>query len=85
MLNSAGVSNAATNKGHTAGCGDSVTTGNTFTITSLTANGTGTAGLTCGTGCGWTFAIQVAPDRSTFNLVDLTDPNNFLEGVAVHQ
>jgi hypothetical protein len=84
-LNSAGGSNAATNKGHTVGCGDSVTTGNTFTITSLTANGSGTASLTCGSGCGWTFAIQVAPDRSTFNLVDLTDPNNFLEGVAVHQ
>jgi hypothetical protein len=84
-LNASGVSTAATNHGHTAGCGDSTTTGNTFTITSLAANGSGTAGLTCGTGCGWTFNIQVAPDRSTFTLVDLTDPLNYLQGTAVHQ
>jgi hypothetical protein len=83
-LNAAGVSTAATNKLHNS-CGDSTTTGNTFTITSLNTNGSGTAGLTCGTGCGWTFNIQVSPDRSTFTLVDLTDPLNFLEGTAVHQ
>jgi hypothetical protein len=41
-LNAAGVSNAATNHGHTARCGDSTTTGNTFTITSLNTNGSGT-------------------------------------------
>lgn len=75
----------ATNKAHTVGCGDSTSTGNTFTITSLSSNGSGTAGLTCGVGCGFTFDIQVSPDRATFNLVDLTDPGNFLEGVAIHQ
>jgi len=83
-LNAAGVSTAATNKLHNS-CGDTTTTGNTFTITSLNTNGSGTAGLTCGVGCGWTFNIQVSPDRSTFTLVDLTDPLNFLEGTAVHQ
>jgi hypothetical protein len=83
-LNAVGVSTAATNKVHNS-CGDSTTTGNTFTITSLNTNGSGTAGLTCGTGCGWTFNIQVAPDRSTFTLVDLTDPLNFVQGTAVHQ
>jgi hypothetical protein len=83
-LNAVGVSTAATNKVHNS-CGDSTTTGNTFTITSLNTNGSGTAGLTCGTGCGWTFNIQVAPDRSTFTLVDLTDPLNYLQGTAVHQ
>jgi hypothetical protein len=51
----------------------------------LDSNGSGTAGLTCGAGCGFTFQIQVAPDRTVFNLVDVTDPNNFLEGVAIHQ
>jgi hypothetical protein len=71
-------------QGHSAGCGDSSNT-QTFSIISLSSNGSGTAGLTCGAGCGWTFAIQVAPDRSVFNLVDVTDPGNFLEGVAVHQ
>src|SRR6266700_5749339 len=66
-------------------CGDSSLTGQTFTINTLAPNGSGTAGLTCGIGCGWTFKIQVAPDRSTFNLVDVssTNPGNFLEGVAV--
>jgi hypothetical protein len=65
-------------------CGD-VTGPQTLNIISLNSNGSGTAGLTCGTGCGWTFAIQVAPDRSSFNMVDVTDPGNFLEGTAIHQ
>ena len=84
-LNSSGVSNNATSKAHNVGCGDSTSTGNTFTITSLAANGSGIAGLSCGVGCGFTFAIQVSPDRSSFNAVDVTDPGNFLGGVAIHQ
>lgn len=70
-----------------AQCGDSVTTGQTFTVITLGANGAGTAGLTCGSGCGWTFNIQVAPDRSTFSLVDVStaNPLNYLAGMAVHQ
>ena len=84
-LNSSGTGTATiTTHGQ---CGDSVTTGQTFTVNSLGANGHGSAGLTCGIGCGWTFDIQVAPDRSTFSLVDVTSANvnNFLSGVAVHQ
>jgi len=84
-LNASGSSSNAVMVGHTAGCGDSTLTGQSFTITSLNSNGSGTAGLSCGAGCGFTFAIQVAPDRSTFNLVDITDPGNFLGGMAVHQ
>src|SRR5262249_943883 len=38
--------------GSSAGCGSSTTT-ETFTIISLKPNGSGTAGLTCGAGCGW--------------------------------
>jgi hypothetical protein len=82
-LNASG-SGTATLKTHGA-CGDSSLTGQAFTIMSLNANGSGTAGLACGTGCGWLFSIQVSPDRSTFNLVDVTDPGNFLEGSAIHQ
>jgi hypothetical protein len=82
---SASGTGTATNSGHTVGCGDTTTTGNTFTISTLSSNGSGTAGLTCGTGCGFSFTIQVAADRSTFTLVDITDPNNFLQGTAVHQ
>ena len=84
-LNSAG---SGTGSLHTHGqCGDSVVTGQTFTITSLGSNGSGTANLSCGVGCGWDFTIQVAPDRSTFNLVDVSsaNPGNFVAGVAVHQ
>jgi len=83
-LNSSGVANNATETGHSVGCGDTTTNGNTFAILSLNANGSGTAGLSCGTGCGFTFNIQVSPDRSTFNLVDVTNSGNFLAGVAVN-
>jgi len=83
-LNSSGVANNAAETSHSVGCGDGLSTGNTFTILSLNANGSGTAGLSCGTGCGFTFNIQVAPDRSTFNLVDMTNAGNFLAGVAVN-
>ena len=68
-------------------CGNGVTASQTFTIISLNSNGSGTAGLTCGTGCGWTFTLQVSPDRSIMNLADVAtaNPNNFLVGSAVHQ
>ena len=67
--------------------GNSTTTED-FKIITLSPNGSGTAGLTCNNkqNCGWTFAIQVAPDRSVFNLVDISDvENNRLQGTAVHQ
>ncbi len=83
-LDTNGSSTSASAVSHTAGCGDS-SGPTTFAITSLNPNGSGTAGLTCGPGCGFTFSIQVAPSRSMFNLVDVTDPGNFHEGVAIHQ
>jgi hypothetical protein len=66
-------------------CGDSMLAGQTFTVNTLTAKGTGKATLTCGGGCLWHFNIQVAPDRTKFNLVDVTatDTDAFLAGVAV--
>jgi hypothetical protein len=68
-------------------CGNSVATGQTFTIQSLNSNGSGTVNLSCGSGCGWDLTIQVSPDRSTMNLVDVAtvNPGNFIAGVAVHQ
>ncbi len=81
-LNSSGTG-TGTLTGH-SGCGDS-SGPQTFTIISLNSNGSGTAGLTCGSGCGWTFDIQVSPDRQVFNLVDLTDPSQYLAGTAVKQ
>jgi hypothetical protein len=67
-----------------SGCGPSNNT-QTFTINSLNANGSGTAGLSCGVDCGWNFTIQVSPNRQVINLVDVTDPNNYLAGTAVKQ
>ena len=84
VLNSAGTG-PATLKGH-SGCGNTTTTGQTFTIVTLNSNGSGTAGVSCGAACGFTFAIQVSPDRTVFNMADITDPiPNALAGVAVHQ
>jgi hypothetical protein len=91
-LNGSGTATNATITSHdinpTATCPDgAVSTGNTFSIITLSSNGSGTAGLTCGAGCGWTFDIQVAPDRSIFNVVDVAtfNPNNLLVGTAIHQ
>jgi hypothetical protein len=83
-LNSTG-SGPATIQSHTSGCGNPISTGQVFTITSLNSNGSGTANLSCGTACGFNFDVQVSPDRATFSLVDITDPGNYLEGVAIHQ
>ncbi|MBV9265258.1 MAG: PASTA domain-containing protein [Acidobacteriaceae bacterium] len=56
----------------------------TFTITSLNAIGAGKAALSCGSGCGWNFDIQVKGDRQMFNLVDVTNGSgNVLAGTAV--
>jgi hypothetical protein len=86
-LNSSGSSSNVAGTSHTAGCGDGSSTGQSFTIQSLNSNGSGTANLTCGTGCGWNLTIQVSPDRSTFNVIDVSpaNPGNYIEGVAVHQ
>ena len=85
-LNNSGAATNATEANHNAGCGNTKTTGNTFTIQSLNSDGSG-VGLSCGTGCGFTFTIQVSPDRATFNVVDISnlDPGNYLVGEAGHQ
>jgi len=85
-LNAAGTATNATLVSHSS-CGTSTTTGQTFTISTLAANGSGSANLSCGTGCGWNLHIQVSADRSIFNMVDVdvVNPGNYLEGVAIHQ
>ena len=58
----------------------------TLTIESLDpVSNSGIGNLTCGTGCGWTFNIQVHPDGWIMNLVDVTNPRNFIEGTAIRQ
>jgi hypothetical protein len=84
-LNASGMG-TATITGHSTGCGNSTTSGLPIVIQTLNSNGSGFAALGCGAGCGWGFKIQVSPDRSTFNMVDVTDPiPNFWAGTAVHQ
>jgi hypothetical protein len=85
-LNASGVGTARV-QSHTSGCGDLVTTGLPITILSLNADGSGTAGLSCGTGCGWALTIQVAPDKNEFSVVDVdpTNPGNYLEGIAIRR
>jgi hypothetical protein len=84
-LSVSGSATNATETNHNAGCGNNKTTGYTFTVTSLGADGSGTANLTCGTDCGFNYAIQVSPDRSMITLVDVSDPNNYQIATAVHQ
>ena len=86
-LNSSGTSSNVAGTSHTSGCGDQTSSGQSVTIQSLNTHGTGTANLTCGAGCGWNLNFQVAPDRSTFNVIDVSsaNPGNYIEGVAIHQ
>jgi hypothetical protein len=74
-----------TNSGrNSTGCNPGTST-QSFTILSLNPNGSGKAGLTCGKSCGWTFDIQVIRGAAAFNLVDVTDGNNYVEGTAIRQ
>ena len=68
-------------------CGDTTKSGVDFNIKTLNANGSGTAGLSCGAGCGWGLTIQVAKSGQVFNLVDVEpeNPNNYIAGTAIHQ
>ena len=86
-LNSAGVASNIFATSHTAGCGDLTTTNATFQVNTLNSNGSGTANLGCGVACGWNLNIQVAPDRGSFSLIDVSsaNPGNFIEGTAIHQ
>jgi hypothetical protein len=92
-LNTSGMATDATITTHlsgpnTGGCIDgTVTTGQTFTINSLNSNGSGTAGLSCGTGCGWVFQIQVASNHEVANLtdVDTANPYNTPTGTMIRQ
>jgi hypothetical protein len=65
------------------GCGDSTLPGQTLTVDTLSKTGTGTASMSCGAGCEWNFQIQVTPDRTKFNLVDVTPGNDYVEGLAI--
>jgi hypothetical protein len=84
-LDSNGVGTATANY-HTPACGNNEETG-TMEITSLNDrgfNGYGTAQLIFGSTV-FNFDIQVAPNGQVFNMVDISDPNNYDKGLAVRQ
>ena len=88
-LNAQGTATNASVQTHAVGGGacESTLAGQSFTLTALALNGSGKANLSCGPGCGWNFDIQVAADRSLFNVVDVdpANPGNVLSGIAIHQ
>ena len=85
-LNTLGVGTANI-ANHSTGCANSLQIGLPFNIVSLLANGEGTANLSCGVGCGWSFRIQVAADGNTMILtdVDALNPKNTPTGTALRQ
>jgi hypothetical protein len=89
-LNASGVDNNATLQFHSTGCADSTTT-QTFVIQTLNPDGSGTANLSCGPGCGWDLNIQVMlphPGVSqAFTAADVApeNPDNVLAGTAVRK
>ena len=92
-LDSSGTATDATFTTHLSGpnkggrIDGTVTTGQIFTINSLNSNGSGTAGLSCGTGCGWEFQIQVSKNHQVANLtdVDTANPYNTPTGTMILQ
>ena len=87
-LDASGQGNGTvTSVGHSTGCPDGTSSGNNFNVTAFNSNGSGTATLSCGNGCGWTFTIQMSRNSQIFNLVDVFsgNPGNYLAGTAIKQ
>jgi hypothetical protein len=83
-LNSSGKAYNMTLVSH-GQCGDNTVDHLTFQINSLNSDGSGTASMSCGNDCGWNLMIQVNPERSGFNAVDVENPGNFVSGTAIRQ
>jgi len=99
-LDATGTTNSATVTYHSqlsypvtpTACGDRTETDQTFQITSLNPNGSGTAFLSCndfgvGVPCGFILTIQVDLLRLSFNIADIApaNPGNFVVGTAIRQ
>lgn len=75
-------------RGSSTGCPPGENPGQSFQILSLNADGSGTAGLSCGPACGWLFTIQVPQGNTNlFTVVDVApeNPNNVLVGTAARK
>jgi hypothetical protein len=79
-------SGSARTRGSSTGCPPGDDPAEPFEISSLNPDGSGTANLSCGPGCGWAFIIQVPNETTdTFTLVDIENPNNVLVGTAARK
>jgi hypothetical protein len=83
-LNSSGEATDVLYTAHTVKCGNQQFTDQTFTITSLNADGSGTAELNIN-GAVRHFTIQVSPARQVFSMVDLTDAGHYQAGTGILQ
>jgi hypothetical protein len=83
-LNSGGAATDVQYIYHTSKCGNGKDNNQTLTITSLNADGSGTAQLDI-EGTTLTLNIQVNPSSTVFNIVDATDKGQYHEGTAVKQ
>jgi len=82
-LDSSGVSTSGTWTANTASCG-STSIPLTFNITSLNADGSGTATAEAGTGV-FHYNIQVNTASNVFNIVEVSDSGNYEAGTAIKQ
>ena len=82
-LDSGGFSTSGSWNANTVSCGV-VSEPLTFTITSLGANGAGSATMTAG-GLVLHLDIQVNPASNVLTLVDISDAGNYEEGTAIKQ
>jgi hypothetical protein len=83
-LNESGSATDVADTFNTTECGQGEHTDQTFTITSLSADGQGTATYS-NAGLPLTLTIQVSPNRTVFNLGDITDSGQYWAGTAVRQ
>ena len=82
-LDSTGNGTQLNTIGHTAACGDSVTSGQPVQIQSFNPDGSGFIAFGCGAGCGFGFNMQVNKAKQVFNLGPQSVPGNYLAGTAV--
>jgi hypothetical protein len=83
-LNSSGIATDVQYNYHTSACGTGTDTNQSFTITSLNPDGSGTAQLVI-EGTTTTYNIQANQGGTVFNMADITDKNQYHQGTALRQ
>jgi len=83
-LNSSGEATDVQYTAHTVNCGEQSFTDQTFTVTSLSSDGSGTAEVDIN-GAVRHFTIQVSPNHQVFSMVDLTDTGHYQAATGILQ